>query len=366
MVDGQEQRALVYVIGGTDEYRAELCQSLASMYIVKVFKNAIEGHFACSVAMPVALIVDEVVNPKGGANFIAMIRADESTRTLPVVFTASKKNAEAMAEARSSGGVVVLDKPFRRSTLLKAMSDGVNLGVEAAWEQIEPKQRLVLTNTVSSFNKIAAQIEAGQPIPYADVKDSCTPLVEAIQSDNYKDVLRGVRNHDNYSYVHSLRVATFLGLFGNALGIKGDDLTTLTTGGLLHDIGKMAIPTEILNKPGKLTDDEFGVMKSHVTFTIDHLNQSIEVPHGVAVIASQHHEKLDGTGYPGGLKGTEINRLARMAAIIDIFGAITDRRVYKDPVPPERALEIMANMTAQLDQTLLAVFREMLLDAGTY
>jgi len=366
MTDGQAQKPLVYIIGGNDEYREELSQSLATMYVVKVFKNAIEGQFACSVALPVALVIDEVVKPKGGANFIALVRGDERTRFLPVVFTVSKKNAEAVAEARSSGGVVVLGKPYRRSSLLQAMAQGVNIGVEAEWEKIEPTQRLALKNTVTSFNKIAQLIEAGEPLPYGEVQESCGPLVDAIASDSYKDILRGVRNHDNYSYVHSLRVATFLGLFGNVLGIKGDDLTTLTTAGLLHDIGKMSIPTGVLNKPGKLTDDEFSVMKTHVTFTIDHLDHSVDIPRGVVVIASQHHEKLDGTGYPNGLKGGRLNQLARMASIIDIFSAITDRRVYKDPVAPERALDIMGNMTDQLDQQLLALFREMLLDAGTY
>ncbi len=246
------------------------------------------------------------------------------------------------------------------------MSQGVNLGVEADWEKIEPKQRQALKNTVTSFNNIAQLIEDGKPLPYGEVQESCAPLVDAISSDNYKDILRGVRSHDNYSYVHSLRVATFLGLFGNVLGIKGDDLTTLTTGGLLHDIGKISIPPGVLNKPGKLTDEEFSVMKSHVTFSVNHLDHSVDIPRGVLIIASQHHEKLDGSGYPHGLEGKELNQLARMASIIDIFGAITDRRVYKDPVPPERALEIMSNMTNQLDQALLAVFREMLLDAGTY
>ena len=366
MADGQSRKPLVYVIGGNDEYREELVQSLGGMYVVKAFKNTTEAQFACSAAIPVALIIDEVVPPRGGAGFIAAIRAGEATRHIPVVFTATKKNAEAMAEARSSGGVVVLAKPYWRSALLQAMSQGVNLGVEAEWEKIEPKQRLALKNTVASFNQIAKLIETGAPLPFGEIQDSCGPLVEAVASDNYKDILRGVQNHDNYSYVHSLRVATFLGLFGNVLGIKGDDLTTLTTGGLLHDIGKIAIPSEVLNKPGKLTDDEFSVMKSHVTFTIDHLDQSVDIPRGVVIIASQHHEKLDGSGYPNGLQGSELNQLARMASIIDIFGAITDRRVYKDPVAPERALDIMGNMTAQLDQPLLSVFREMLLDAATY
>ena len=366
MADDQSRKPLVYIIGGSAEYREELVQSLVTMYRVKAFDSAAEGQFACSVSLPVALIVDEVVQPKGGANCIAQVREQKITRGLPVVFTASKQNSEAIAEAQSSGGVVILIKPYWRSNLLKAMAEGVNIGVEAEWEKIEPKQRTALKNTVSSFNNIARLIENGEPLPYGEVQESCGPLVDAIASDNYKDILRGVQNHDNYSYVHSLRVATFLGLFGNVLGIKGEDLTTLTTAGLLHDIGKMSIAPAVLNKPGKLTDDEFVVMKSHVTATLEHLDHSIDIPKGVIIIAGQHHEKLDGTGYPNGLPGRELNQLARMASIIDIFSAITDRRVYKDPVPPERALDIMINMDKQLDQPLLALFREMLLDAATY
>ncbi|MBT5036276.1 MAG: HD domain-containing protein [Rhodospirillaceae bacterium] len=125
-----------------------------------------------------------------------------------------------------------------------------------------------------------------------------------------------------------MRVATFLSLFGNTLGIKGDDLMTLSTGGLLHDVGKMHIPHEVLNKPGKLSDEEFVIMKSHVNCSVEFLNQTSDLPKGVTIVAGQHHEKLDGTGYPHGIEGGKLNELARMASIIDIFSAITDRRVY--------------------------------------
>ena len=104
MTNGQSQKPLIYIIGGNNSYREELSQSLDGMYAVEAFSNFTEGHFACSVAMPVAMIIDEVVQPKGGANFIAMVRDDKTTRLLPVVFTASEKNTEAIAEARSSGG----------------------------------------------------------------------------------------------------------------------------------------------------------------------------------------------------------------------------------------------------------------------
>jgi HD-GYP domain-containing protein (c-di-GMP phosphodiesterase class II) len=152
------------------------------------------------------------------------------------------------------------------------------------------------------------------------------------------------------------------------MGMKGTDLMTLSTGGLLHDVGKMQIPHLVLNKPGKLSDEEFVVMKSHVTKSIDYLELNKELPKGVIIIAGQHHEKIDGTGYPKGLKGKELNELARMASIIDVFGALTDRRVYKDPMPPEKAFDIMQGFEGHLDLQFLALFKDILLsfdmDAG--
>ncbi len=175
-----------------------------------------------------------------------------------------------------------------------------------------------------------------------------------------------MRQHDNYSYVHSLRVATFLTVFGQAIGLTGDDLLVLASGGLVHDIGKTSIPLDVLNKPGRLEPAEWAVMRSHVDRTLALLQRQPQPPpHGVLVIAAQHHEKLDGSGYPRGLRGPALNDLARMASIVDVFGALTDRRVYKPPMAPEQALDLMAGgMAAGLDQSLLVRFRGMLLDAA--
>ena len=97
---------------------------------------------------------------------------------------------------------------------------------------------------------------------------------------------------------------------------------------------------------------------------MDYLSKCPGLPKGVSLIAGQHHEKLDGTGYPHGLKGDEINNLARMASIVDVFSALTDRRVYKPPMAPEEAFGLMSNqMVGHLDQGLLGQFREMLLAA---
>ncbi len=359
------QKSLVFVVGGSPVQRKEIAQNLQSFYMFELFNSETEISERLATSVPTAIIVDEILSPMGGAGFVAKVRKNEKTKTTPIVFTAEKKNAEIIAEATSYERVFLVERPFKRGTFVSILSSSVNASIEKKWDDVEPTQQEALKNTLSSFNSIANLIQEGEPIPYDKVRDSCAPLVEAVQNNNFKAILSGVSEHDNYTYVHSLRVATFLSLFGNVLGIKGDDLMTLSTGGLLHDVGKMHIPHEVLNKPGKLTEDEFVIMKSHVNCTVDFLEETSDLPKGVLIVAGQHHEKLDGTGYPYGLAGGKLNELARMASIIDIFSAITDRRVYKEPVPPEQALKIMINMKGQLDQQFLAVFREMLLDAAT-
>jgi HD-GYP domain-containing protein (c-di-GMP phosphodiesterase class II) len=126
----------------------------------------------------------------------------------------------------------------------------------------------------------------------------------------------------------------------------------------------MSIPHEVLNKPGRLNPAEFEVMKGHVAASATYLQGCPDLPKGIGIIAAQHHEKLDGTGYPFGLTGSKLNRLARMASIIDVFTALTDRRVYKPEMDAEAALKLMADdMTSHLDVKLLGLFRQMLLDA---
>jgi len=195
-------------------------------------------------------------------------------------------------------------------------------------------------------------------------EESCVPLVEAVNSHEYDGILDGVKGHHNYTYVHSLRIATFLSIFGHTIGMRGDDLQTLASGGLLHDVGKMATPQDILNKNGKLDDREWPVMQGHVEQSRIILDRTPGISAGVRIIALQHHEKIDGSGYPLGLKDNELNELARMSMIVDIFGALTDERSYKPAFPPEKAFAILEDLDNKLDQGLVKVFRGVLEDSG--
>lgn len=358
-------RTRVVVIDGEQSQIAELQTALAPYFNVAGFTDAPRAVVNLAGDVPDAIILDERVFPRGGTSVLAEIKAMEGLADVPVICTSETPRSDFFAVVRGMGAYQTFAKPVPLRPLIAAIEAAVGRRVEQGWNEIEPVQRSALVKTVAAFNGISDLVIKGEPLPFGEVRESCEPLIEAVRNDNYKEMLRGVRGHDNYSYVHSLRVATFLSLFGHKIGIKGDDLLVLASGGLVHDIGKATIPFEVLNKPGRLEGAEWEIMKSHVEKTLACLERSPDIPKAVITIASQHHEKLDGSGYPKGLKGRELNDLARMATIVDVFGALTDRRIYKDPMAPEEALALMQKMKGELDQHFLALFREMLLEAAS-
>jgi putative nucleotidyltransferase with HDIG domain len=359
------ERNLVAIVDGNERHRAQLSSALLSFYRMVEYPDSVRAMAALNISRPQVLVVAEDAPIGGGYALVRKLRMYPEYQTLPIIMIVAQDGEGTRDAVRQCGASAYLVKPYRRSALIKAISSLVNSKVEQAWEALAPVQKKALKGTVEIYNSISDVIERGEPISYASVTDSCAPLVEAVNSHDFKSILSGVKDHDNYSYAHSLRVATLLSLFGNVIGLPESEQLLLASGGLLHDVGKMSIPHEVLNKPGRLTEDEFAVMKGHVDASVHYLAANPEIPKGVITIAAQHHEKLDGTGYPNRIPGNKLNELARMAAIVDVFGALTDRRVYKPPMPAEKALGIMKDeMSNHLDGKLLMLFREMLLDAA--
>ena len=363
-MEKQDIVAQIAVVDTNAVFRKEVSQALISLYHVIEFSDIERALDDMRVKPPSVILVDEKIQPGGGAQFIARCRRVPGLATVPIVLTLSEAAKMMGEEFRRQGADGALMKPFRRSVLIKTITALVNKNVEAQWEKLPEREKTTLKGTVEVFNNISDFIAAGEEVPFSSVQEACGPLVDAVSNNDFKGILNGVKQHDNYSYVHSLRVATLLSLFGHTLGLTKDDQLMLASGGMLHDVGKMSIPHEVLNKPGRLTEAEFVVMKSHVTETVKFLEITPDMPKPVMIIAGQHHEKLDGTGYPYGLKGGELNDLARMASIVDVFSALTDRRVYKPPMEAEVALGIMTEqMKNHLDQHFVAMFRQMLMDA---
>ena len=144
--------------------------------------------------------------------------------------------------------------------------------------------------------------------------------------------------------MHSLKVASLLTIFGVHTGFPEDDLHVMAQGGLLHDVGKSLTPVDLLDKPSRLSEAEWRIMRQHVDMSMELLGNAENVPEEIVKIAGQHHEKMDGSGYPDGLKGSQIDDLGLITAISDVYSALVDKRAYKDPMDPEEAIKVMEAM----------------------
>lgn len=361
----QSRTELVTVVDSSENHRRQVEHALTSFYRVAAYASPAEALAAMEKAPPCAVVVESGSDAFDAAAFIAQLRRMPQLAGIPVVCITSPENADSRAGIAAGGANAFLVKPYRRSALIRAISQQINRMVERRWETLPPLHRKALFETMDVFNSVSDVIEKGEPIAYAKVTDACAPLVEAVGSGEFKTILSEVRGHDNFSYAHSLGVATLLLLFGYTIGLKEDELSLLGSGGLLHDVGKMSIPYDVLNKVGLLSNAEMDLMKSHVTVTRRYLETCTDLPRNILLIGDLHHERLDGSGYPHGFKGVELNELARMSAIVDVFCALSDRRPYKPALEAEPALSVMTDqMPGKLDQQLLSMFREMLLDSG--
>lgn len=188
------------------------------------------------------------------------------------------------------------------------------------------------------------------------------PLVKSMHASVLRNPgalisLSRIKAADTYTFQHSVSICALLVAFAHALGMDADEIEEAGLGGLLHDVGKMKIPNEILNKPGKLTDEEFDIMKSHASLSREILKAVPGISTMVVQIAGEHHERMAGGGYPRGLSGSEISQIGRMTAIADVYDALTSNRVYhKGKEPTEVLKKLLEWSGAHLDGTLVQQF----------
>lgn len=188
------------------------------------------------------------------------------------------------------------------------------------------------------------------------------PLVEEIASSVMRNPgaligLVRLKTADDYTYMHSVAVCALMIALSRMLGLNDQQTREAGLAGLLHDIGKMAVPNEILNKPGKLTDQEFHAVKEHPSAGHKILLEAQGISEIALDVCLHHHEKIDGTGYPEGLAGDQISLYAKMGAVCDVYDAITSNRPYKQGWCPAESLKRMSEWSkGHFDQTVFMAF----------
>lgn len=228
-------------------------------------------------------------------------------------------------------------------------------GAVSMYEEIEQAQAICLhakgqVMDMFSDARLGRTIDTGGTLPLVDeISGSISRHPAALLS-----VVR-LKTHDDYTYLHSVAVCALMVSLARQLELEEEQVRRAGTAGLLHDVGKAAIPLDILNKPGKLTDAEFEIMKQHPLAGADLLERSGGAEDLVDV-AMHHHEKVNGSGYPHRLKGKEISLLARMAAVCDVYDAVTSNRPYKEGWNPASAMHQMASWEGHFDRKVFYAF----------
>ncbi|MBF0381413.1 MAG: HD-GYP domain-containing protein [Magnetococcales bacterium] len=182
----------------------------------------------------------------------------------------------------------------------------------------------------------------GKQVVLAPVRDAVEQMAESLfRNPDAILSLSLIKKKDEYTFMHSVNVGVFLMSFCRAMEMDADKIISIGIGGMLHDVGKMRTPDAILNKKGKLTPEEFEVIKQHVIHSKKILEDTSGIDDISLKVAAQHHERFDGSGYPLGLKGDGIDFYGQMGAIVDVYDAITTDRCYHKANSPHFALKRM-------------------------
>ncbi len=250
-----------------------------------------------------------------------------------------------------------------------APADGSQEPVVSAAVQKEIDEHMVNDRSkVKLSESVKARVAEGIQYLYNDTaSEGFTDTTRSITDDLMKAIsdndaiavdISTLKISDEYTFKHSVDVATMAMIVAKKHGLNEKEVYEIGISGLLHDVGKSKIPNEILNKAGKLTDDEFAMMKQHSLFGYSILKDKNDLSNPIKLGVLQHHEKMNGRGYPMSVDSSKINLFARIISVADIYDALVTERPYKKPFSPRDAVEMIMSMTEELDINVMRSFLE--------
>jgi putative nucleotidyltransferase with HDIG domain len=247
----------------------------------------------------------------------------------------------------------------RRAKLLAALTDpaGDETGSRSGISQPDNAVEAAATAIASMFTSITL----GERVGVAGPKEAGRQITNRISEHGLTEWLATVRRHHEGTFQHCLLVTGVAVDFGLSLGFRNSDLERLSTAAMFHDIGKARVPLTILDKPGRLDDNERALVETHAAAGSDVLRGYADISPEVLDAVRHHHEYLDGSGYPDGLCAENITDIVRVLTVSDIFAALIEHRPYKPTMPRAAAYEVLCGMRGKLDRALVASFKNVAL-----
>jgi putative nucleotidyltransferase with HDIG domain len=281
----------------------------------------------------------------------------DAYRSMPRLFVLADALHHGTMQAWALGATDTISRPLQPEAILQRIRAAfpdtttydatdrgktLNRGVEAA--------HAVLT-------KMFEKLPLGVSLTFDDVVAAESKILKAIKHSSLREWLTTVGCHHVGSYRHCLFVTGFAVAFAQHLGMREDDQRRLTRAALLHDVGKAFVPTALLDKPGKLTDEEMDEVREHPRRGYEALAAQGGFPPEMLDVVLHHHEFLDGSGYPNKLSSNQISDIVRLTTIVDIYAALVEKRAYRMPFTHSRAFTMLEGMGGKLDQQLVQAFR---------
>ena len=334
-LEAEETAPLILIVDDDEISSKAVMSMLQDEYCTIGARSGREAFELLKEQTPDLILLDVHMPEMDGHAVLRRIKDNPAYADIPVIFLTSDEDEHTEVQGFDEGAIDFLRKPFRKAVA---------------------QQRIRRILELSYLQKnLKREVER-----QTDVAERRRQRVERMALQMVQTLANTIDAKDSYTNGHSTRVAKYSVMLAERMGYSGDKLEQLQYAALLHDIGKIGIPREIINKPSRLTDEEYEIIKTHPAIGGNILREISEIP-DIAIGARWHHERYDGKGYPDKLKGDEIPEIARIIGVADAYDAMTSKRSYRDVLPQEVVLgEIEKGKESQFDPRIAELMMELI------
>ena len=348
-------RSFVHVLADTSDKLASVCSILQERFAVAGERLDAPAKLS---QVPSAIVIRAELRDVDNIAAIKK-RASQLAKARKRIFLVEHGSHVGVSQAYALGATHVLPGMINRHKLLSTLSDPPRPSSASSGETAELDN--AVETAATAIASMFTAVTLGQSLDVDGTREAGRQIADRITERGLSEWLTTVRRHHEGTYQHCLLVTGVAIDFGLSLGVGRTDLERLYSAAMFHDIGKAQIPLAILDKPGRLDENERALIETHPVVGYEFLKAQEGISPEILDAVRHHHEYLDGSGYPDALCAENIGDLVRILTISDIFAALIEHRHYKPTMPREKAYGILCEMDGKLEKALVASFKQVAL-----